>query len=76
MYLVMSPAWNNEPKARATSSPFQTRVTFLRALILGHFFERRSSDKIMIELDERPVTKIVGSQIIVGNFIGIKTAAQ
>ena len=31
MYFAMSPPpWNSDPNARATSSPFQTSVTFLR----------------------------------------------
>ena len=30
MYFVIVPSLNNEPNAFATSSPFQTSVTFLR----------------------------------------------
>src|ERR1700681_94881 len=43
---------------------------------IGHFFKRCSPNKIVVEFDERSVAKVVGSQIIVSDILGVKATAQ
>src|SRR5215212_1360097 len=44
--------------------------------VVGYFLKGLSSHKIMVEFDETPVAEVVGSQVVVGDILGVKATPE
>src|ERR671911_2840326 len=44
--------------------------------IVGHLREGFSSDKFVIQVNETPVAEVIGSQVVVGDVIGVEAASD